>query len=122
MTISIIEARKKARELKTLIAKGIDPREVRCQQYIEENERRKRKAKEITLEELHNKHIEEYGKIYTINWQSNVARIHNYGKQLYSKKISKIQRNDIDQIFNDITKEKKYGAANQFLVKLKQYI
>ncbi|KJV53786.1 putative integrase [Orientia tsutsugamushi str. Gilliam] len=39
-----------------------------------------------------------------------------------SKKISKIQRNDIDQIFNDITKEKKYGTANQFLVKLKQYI
>ncbi|BAG40974.1 hypothetical protein [Orientia tsutsugamushi] len=78
---------------------------------------RKRKAKEITLEELHNKYIEEYGKIYTINWQSNAARIHNYGKQLYSKKISKIQRNDIDQIFNDITKEKKYGTANQFLVK-----
>ncbi|WP_193777004.1 Arm DNA-binding domain-containing protein [Orientia tsutsugamushi] len=116
--LSIKEARKIARELKTLMAKGIDPREVRRQQYIEENEMRKRKAQKITLEELHNKYIEEYGKIYTINWQSNAARIYNYGKPLYSKKISKIQRNDIEQIFNDITKEKKYATANRFLVTL----
>ncbi|KJV53800.1 putative integrase [Orientia tsutsugamushi str. Gilliam] len=46
---------------------------------------RKRKAKEITLEELHNKYIEEYGKIYTINWQSNAVRIHNYGNSYIKK-------------------------------------
>ncbi|WP_317889152.1 Arm DNA-binding domain-containing protein [Orientia tsutsugamushi] len=35
--LSIKEVRKKARELKTLIVNGIDPREVKCQQYMEEN-------------------------------------------------------------------------------------
>ncbi|KJV71394.1 hypothetical protein OTSUT76_3696, partial [Orientia tsutsugamushi str. UT76] len=38
--LSIKEARKIARELKTLMAKGIDPREVKRQQQIEENEKR----------------------------------------------------------------------------------
>ncbi|SPR14144.1 integrase [Orientia tsutsugamushi] len=61
------------------MAKGIDPREVRHKQYIEENEKcikeRERKAKEITLEELHNKYIEEYSKVYTINWNGSTARI-----------------------------------------------
>lgn len=116
--LSIKEARKKARELKRLMAKGIDPREVRRQQYIEENEMRKRKAQEITFQELYYKYIEEYAKIYTINWQSNAARIYNYGKLLFLKKISEIKRKDIEQIFNDISKGGKYATANQFLITL----
>ncbi|WP_258231069.1 Arm DNA-binding domain-containing protein [Orientia tsutsugamushi] len=35
--LSIKEVRKKARELKTLIVNGIDLREVKRQQYMEEN-------------------------------------------------------------------------------------
>ncbi|SPR10012.1 integrase [Orientia tsutsugamushi] len=53
------------------MANGIDPREVRRQQCMEENEKRikerERKAKDITFKELNNKYIEEYSKIYTIN-------------------------------------------------------
>ncbi|KJV88744.1 Arm DNA-binding domain-containing protein [Orientia tsutsugamushi] len=65
--LSIKEARKIARELKTLMAKGIDPREVKRQQQIEENEKRIKERQEITLKELCYKYIEEYAKIYIIH-------------------------------------------------------
>ncbi|SPR16631.1 Arm DNA-binding domain-containing protein [Orientia tsutsugamushi] len=54
--LSIKEARKIVRELKRLMAKGIDPREVTRQQQMEENEKRikerERKANDITFKEL----------------------------------------------------------------------
>ncbi|KJV79980.1 hypothetical protein OTSUT76_2055 [Orientia tsutsugamushi str. UT76] len=69
--LSIKEARKIARELKRLMAKGIDPREVKRQQQMEENEKRikerERKANNITFKELCYKYIEEYAKIYIIH-------------------------------------------------------
>ncbi|KJV69817.1 hypothetical protein OTSUT76_4151 [Orientia tsutsugamushi str. UT76] len=76
--LSIKEARKIARELKRLMAKGIDPREVKRQQQMEENEKRikerERKANDITFKELCYKYIEEYAKIYIIHWQKDAAR------------------------------------------------
>ncbi|WP_410522894.1 phage integrase central domain-containing protein [Orientia tsutsugamushi] len=65
------------------------------------------------------KYIEEYAKIYTIHWQKDAARIHNYGKPLFLKKISEIKSNDIQQIFNDISKEGKYATANLLLAILR---
>ncbi|SPR13988.1 phage integrase central domain-containing protein [Orientia tsutsugamushi] len=89
---------------------------------MEENEKRikerERKAKDITFKELNNKYIEEYSKIYTINWKEYADRVHTYAQALYEKKISKIRMSDIEQIFNDISKEGKYATANQFLVTL----
>ncbi|SPR12099.1 integrase [Orientia tsutsugamushi] len=83
------------------MANGIDPREVKRQQQIEENENhikeRERKANDITFKELCYKYIEEYSKIYTINWKENAERIHTYAQALYEKKISKIQMSDIQQ-------------------------
>ncbi|WP_371222986.1 hypothetical protein ACA351_05275 [Orientia tsutsugamushi] len=79
---------------------------------------RERKANDITFKELCYKYIEEYAKIYTINWQKDAARIYNYGKLLFLKKIREIKRNDIEQIFNDISQDGKYATANQFLVTL----
>ncbi|WP_371222895.1 tyrosine-type recombinase/integrase [Orientia tsutsugamushi] len=120
--LSIKEAKKKVRELKKLMANGIDSREVKRQQQIEENENRikerERKANDITFKELCYKYIEEYAKIHTINWQKDAARIYNYGKLLFLKKIREIKRNDIEQIFNDISQYGKYATANQFLVTL----
>ncbi|KJV71757.1 Arm DNA-binding domain-containing protein [Orientia tsutsugamushi] len=121
--LSIKEAIKKAIELKTLMAKGIDQREVRRQQQIEENENRikerERKANEITFKELCYRYIEEYAKIYTINWEEYTDRVHTYAQLLYEKKISQIRMSDIQQIFNDISKEEKYATANLFLVTLR---
>ncbi|WP_045916496.1 tyrosine-type recombinase/integrase [Orientia tsutsugamushi] len=116
--LSIKEARKKVRELKRLMAKGIDPREVKRQQQIAEDEKRLKARQEITFQELYYRYIEEYAKIYIINWQSDAARIYNYGKLLFLKKISEIKRKDIEQIFNDISKGGKCATANQFLITL----
>ncbi|SPM45473.1 integrase [Orientia tsutsugamushi] len=63
------------------MAKGIDPRVVKRQQQIEENEKRikerERKANDITFKELCYKYIEEYSKIYTTNWKEYADRVHN---------------------------------------------
>ncbi|WP_342638095.1 Arm DNA-binding domain-containing protein [Orientia tsutsugamushi] len=125
--LSIKEARKIARELKRLMAKGIDPREVKRQQQIAEDEKRLKARQEITFQELYYKYIEEYAKIYTIHWQKDAARIYiywqpriyNYGKLLFLKKISDIKSNDIEQIFNDISKGGKYATANLLLATLR---
>ncbi|WP_331851698.1 tyrosine-type recombinase/integrase [Orientia tsutsugamushi] len=121
--LSIKKARKIARELKTLMANGIDPRAVKRQQKIEENENRikerERKANDITFKELCYKYIEEYAKIYTINWKEYTDRVHTYAQVLYGKKISQIRMSDIQQIFNDISKEGKYATANLLLATLR---
>ncbi|WP_371222143.1 tyrosine-type recombinase/integrase [Orientia tsutsugamushi] len=121
--LSIKEARKIARELKTLMAKGIDPRAEKRKQQIEENENRikerERKANDITFKELCYRYIEEYAKIYTINWEEYTDRVHTYAQSLYGKKISQIRMSDIQQIFNDISKEGKYATANALLATLR---
>ncbi|SPM45928.1 integrase [Orientia tsutsugamushi] len=75
--LSIKEAIKKAIELKTLMANGIDPREVRHQQQIEENEKRLKARQDITFKQLCDKY-EEYSKIYTTNWKEYADRVHTY--------------------------------------------
>ncbi|KJV51413.1 phage integrase family protein [Orientia tsutsugamushi str. Gilliam] len=121
--VSIKEAIKKAIELKTLMANGIDPRAVKRQQKIEENENRikerERKANDITFKELCYRYIEEYAKIYTINWEEYTDRVNTYAQSLYGKKISQIRMSDIQQIFNDISKEGKYATANALLATLR---
>ncbi|SPR14719.1 integrase [Orientia tsutsugamushi] len=51
--------------------------------------------------------------------QKDAARIYNYGKLLFLKKINVVKRNDIQQIFNDISKEGKYATANLLLATLR---
>ncbi|KJV53609.1 putative integrase [Orientia tsutsugamushi str. Gilliam] len=57
------------------MANGIDPREVKRQQQIEENENRIKERQEITFKELCYKYIEEYSKIYTTNWKKYADRV-----------------------------------------------
>ncbi|WP_041621211.1 Arm DNA-binding domain-containing protein [Orientia tsutsugamushi] len=64
--LSIKEAIKKAIELKTLMANGIDPREVRRQQQIEENENRIKERQEITFKELCYKYIRPLSKLVNV--------------------------------------------------------
>ncbi|SPR09375.1 integrase [Orientia tsutsugamushi] len=45
-----------------------------------------------------------------------IVNDYNYGKPLYLKKISKIKMNDIESIFNAISKEGKYAIANLLLL------
>ncbi|SPR12837.1 tyrosine-type recombinase/integrase [Orientia tsutsugamushi] len=46
-------------------------------------------------------------------------RVHTYAQSLYGKKISQIRMSDIQQIFNDISKEGKYAIANLLLATLR---
>ncbi|KJV74356.1 hypothetical protein [Orientia tsutsugamushi] len=39
-------------------------------------------------------------------------------RYIFLKKINEVKRNDIEPIFNDISKDGKYATANQFLVTL----
>ncbi|WP_371218510.1 tyrosine-type recombinase/integrase [Orientia tsutsugamushi] len=105
------------------MANGIDPRAEKRKQQIEENENRikerERKANDITFKELCYRYIEEYAKIYTINWEEYTDRVHTYAQSLYGKKISQIRMSDIQQIFNDISKDGKYATANALLATLR---
>ncbi|KJV75535.1 Arm DNA-binding domain-containing protein [Orientia tsutsugamushi] len=65
--LSVREARKKAIELKKLMAKGIDPIEVRRQQYIEENEKRLKARQDITFKELYYKYISPLSKLVKVD-------------------------------------------------------
>ncbi|SPR12360.1 tyrosine-type recombinase/integrase [Orientia tsutsugamushi] len=56
---------------------------------------------------------------YTINWEEYTDRVHTYAQSLYGKKISQIRMSDIEQIFNDISKEGKYATANSLLATLR---
>ncbi|SPR06025.1 integrase [Orientia tsutsugamushi] len=60
------------------MANRIDPREVRRQQQIEENEKRIKSRQDITFKQLHDKYIEEYSKIYTINWKEYILMHKHY--------------------------------------------
>ncbi len=101
--LSIIDARAKASELKGEIAKGYNPVEEKA-----------RFSKELTFKELYDKYLNEYSKINNKRWKDYAASVDRYAKHLYPRKISTIQKTDIQELFNNLTKTGKYGA-NRFL-------
>lgn len=56
----------------------------------------------------------EYSKINNKRWKDYAASVDRYAKHLYPRKISTIQKADIQELFNNLTKTGKYGA-NRFL-------
>jgi len=101
--LSIPDARVKASELKGQIAKGYNP--------IAE---KAKLSKELTFKEFYDKYLDEYSKINNKRWQDYAASVDRYAKHLYPRKISTIQKTDIQELFNNLTKTGKYGA-NRFL-------
>lgn len=101
--LSIHDARVKASELKGEIAKGYNPVEEKA-----------RLAKEPTFKEFYDKYLNEYSKINNKRWRDYAASVDRYAKHLYPRKISTIQKTDIQELFNNLTKTGKYGA-NRFL-------
>lgn len=71
-------------------------------------------SNELTFAELYDKYLNEYSKINNKRWQDYAASINRYAKRLYPMKISTIQKADIQELFNNLTKTGKYGA-NRFL-------
>ncbi|EER21733.1 MULTISPECIES: tyrosine-type recombinase/integrase [spotted fever group] len=101
--LSIIDARLKASELKGKIAQGYNP--------IEE---KARLSKEPTFKEFYDRYLDEYSKINNKRWKDYADSVDRYAKHLYPRKISTIQKTDIQELFNNLTKTGKYGA-NRFL-------
>ncbi len=71
-------------------------------------------SNELTFEELYDKYLNEHSKINNKRWQNYAASMDRYANHLYPMKISTIQKVDIQEIFNNLTKTSKYGA-NRFL-------
>jgi len=105
--LSIAGARVKANELKTLIAKNINPMEEKI-----------RSSKEITFKELFDKYVDEYAKYNIKKWQEDISMMERRAKHLYSTKISVLKRDDMQKIFNNLTENVGKVAANRFLQRL----
>jgi integrase len=102
------EARELAGGYKNQIAKGVNPAE-----------EKKKLSNEITFKELFDKYIEEYAKHNTKSWKDDIAEMDRKAKHLYTTKISKIKKEDISKLFNQLTITTGKGGANRFLDRLR---
>ncbi|WP_250311767.1 tyrosine-type recombinase/integrase [Rickettsia endosymbiont of Oedothorax gibbosus] len=108
--ISITAARAKAAEFKNQLAKGINPTLAKTQELKKE----KQEEQEMTFKEFFdNKYIENYAKHKIKRWKHVVADINRQAEHLYTRKLSTIQRDDVQKIFNDLTKDGKKIMANK---------
>ncbi|HJD63641.1 MAG TPA: site-specific integrase [Rickettsia endosymbiont of Sericostoma sp.] len=108
--ISVAEVRIKAAELKNQLVKGINPTLPETQELKEE----KQEQQEMTFKEFFDtKYIEDYAKHQIKLWKNVVADIDRQAKHLYTRKLSTINRDDVQKIFNDLTKEGKKNMANK---------
>ncbi|WP_425361575.1 tyrosine-type recombinase/integrase [Candidatus Tisiphia endosymbiont of Ceraclea dissimilis] len=114
--ISVAEARTKAAELKNQLVKGINPTLSKIQELQEE----KQEQQEMTFKEFFdNKYIEDYAKHQIKRWKNVVADIDRQAHHLYTKKLSTINRDDVQKIFNDLTKDGKKIMANKCVQRFK---
>ncbi|MDD9335452.1 MAG: site-specific integrase [Rickettsiaceae bacterium] len=105
--ISITEARTKAAELKNQLAKGINPILPKAQELQE-------KKQEMTFKEFfYNKYIEDYAKHKIKRWKNVDADINRQADHLFTRKLSSINRDGVQKIFNDLTKDGKKIMANK---------
>ncbi|WP_342272379.1 Arm DNA-binding domain-containing protein [Candidatus Tisiphia endosymbiont of Parasteatoda lunata] len=100
--VSVIEARSKIVDLKNQIAKGIDLHAKSTNKQYNE----------LTFKELFDIYIEDYAKHKIERWKDVIADIDRQAKHLYDRKISTIQKDDIQKIFNDLTKAGKKVMAS----------
>ncbi|WP_341789895.1 Arm DNA-binding domain-containing protein [Rickettsia endosymbiont of Polydrusus tereticollis] len=110
--VSIADARKKTTEFKTLIANGIDPTE-KPSPLPEEVDT------ELTFKELFDRYINDYAQYKIARYKDVIADMKRQASHLFARKISSIQREDMQTIFNNLTKEGKFRTANIAVQRLK---
>ena len=108
-SMSATQARAKAADFKNQIAKGTDP--TAKSTILQQDE-------EITFKQLFDKYIKDYAVHNTKSWKTDIADINHKASHLYNSKISSITKNDIQQVFNNVSINGKYGA-NRFLSRLR---
>lgn len=107
-TLSVKNARDKAREIKVDIANNINP-----------NEEKRKLQKEITLGALFKKYMEDYSKIYKKSWKFDEREIPKFLSQWFSRKISNITKQDIMKLHSDISINHGMYQANRVLERIK---
>lgn len=110
--LSVMEAREKATELKSQIAKGANPMEEKKVQITNSS------LIELTFKELFDKYINDYAKHNNTSWQDTIDEVNRHAKRFYPIKISAISKADIQEWFIELTKVGKY-TANKTLARLK---
>jgi len=105
--ISIENARKKAFEINSQIADGINPN-------IEKNQLKQ----DITFGNLFNEFIERYAKQHKITWRQDQRDTNRLCKKWFKRKISTITNQEIRLFHEKLGKETPY-MANRMLAKIK---
>jgi integrase len=108
--ISVAEVRIKAAELKNQLAKESNPTLPKTQELQQEKQG-------ITFKEVLDRYINDYARHNTKSWKFDIAEMNNKASHLYPKNIYSITRDDIQQIFNNVTL-KGTDCANRFLDRL----
>ena len=105
--LSIADARNKVSEFKTQIAKGFNP-------FQKESE----SSDEMTFKELFDKYMEDYGKHHIKEWKYIINNINTRASHLFNVRISDIQKEDIQKVFNSISGKGYKIAANKFVIRM----
>ncbi|HJD55389.1 MAG TPA: Arm DNA-binding domain-containing protein [Rickettsia endosymbiont of Pyrocoelia pectoralis] len=113
--LSVADARIKAIELKNQIASGQNPLEKKENLT---NEKSANFSDKTTFEYVFNRYINDYARHNIKGWKNDIADMEKNAKDLYSKEVSEITRQDIQKIFNNITTRGTY-AANRFIDRVK---
>ncbi len=105
--LSISEAREEAAKLKLQIAKKTSL-----------TEKKTNLISKMTFKQFLDKYIEDYAKHSIKRWYHIVPTLDRQAYILYDQKISTIQREDIQALFNKLTIETGKTSANRFIERL----
>lgn len=106
--LSIEQARGKAAEVNSIIAKGDNP-----------NDKRRAERAEITLSGLFAEYLERYAKLHKeASWKEDQAQYERYLSRWKNRKLSHIKKSDIQKLHQEIGNNKGKYAANRLLALL----
>ena len=107
--ITIEEARSKASYYNAQIARGINP-------FLEKKIKAASLKSELTFKQLLDRYINDYAKHNVVTWHQILTQMNRQASSLYPKKLSSITKDDLLQIFNDLTSRVSKVSANRFLI------
>lgn len=106
--LSIEQARKKAAEINGVIAKGENP-----------NDKRRAERAEVTLEGLFNEYMNRYAKLHKPgSWSEDLAQYNRYLTPWKQRKLSTIEKIEIQKLHQTIGSEKGKYTANRLMALL----
>ena len=102
--LSIEQARGKAAEVNASIAQGENP-----------NDKRRSKRAELTFEDLFNEYIVRHAKLHKKTWEEDEERYRLHLSHWKQRKLSTIQKNDIQKLHQKLGYTNGIYAANRLL-------